>query len=182
MAGEVHTWAEAAHNIALVLRAGRAGVPADLQRIGTRLVSELRLDLSKPGRGRTYTTYFYTGRLGHHLFGPGGPFQTPGKLYAWPPRSKPHTASAPGDPPAVDTGELRASYGHSVQATPAGADLRIASGSDHAAYMEFGTSRIKPRPHLRPLMARNALKIRSEIEQGIEARERAMARRLGGRG
>lgn len=175
MAGEVHSWAAAARNIALVLRAGRAGVPADLERIGLRLVSELKLDLSQPGHGRTYTTYFYTGRLGHMT--PWGP-QVPGKLYAWPARAKPHTASAPGATPAVDTGQLRASYGHSVT----GNDLRIASGSEYAGYLEFGTSRMAPRPHLRPLMARNALKIRDEIEQGIEARERAMARRLGGRG
>lgn len=150
-----------------VLRAGRAGVPRDLKKIGLRLVNELRLDLSKPGRGRIYTTYFY---------------QRGGKLYAYPKRDKPHRASAPGDPPAVDEGRLRASYGFDVAATPTGGTLRVASGDVKAKWLEFGTSKIKARPHLRPLMARNLYKINQELEAGVEARQRAMARRLGGKG
>lgn len=161
------SWAEAADNIAKVLRAGRAGIPRDLERLGVRLVSELRLDLSKPGKGRTYTTYFY---------------QRGGKLYAWPKRDKPHRASAPGDPPAVDEGVLRASYGHRVRRTPEGGTLELVTGDEKAKWLEFGTSRIKPRPHLRPLMARNRNAIRQAVADGIEGRERAMARRLGGRG
>lgn len=161
------TWDEAADNIAKVLRAGRAGIPRDLDQEGLRLVNELRLDLSKPGKGRVYTTYFY---------------QRGGKLYAWPKRDKPHRASAPGDPPAVDEGVLRASYGHKAYRTPEGGELEIRSGDSKAALLEFGTSRMKPRPHLRPLIARNRERIRRAVADGVERRERLMARRLGGRG
>lgn len=157
--------------LAKVLRAGRAGVPRDLDKLGLALVSELRLDLSKKGTGRIYTTYFFMGMT------PGGP-----KLFAIGKRDKPHQASAPGMPPAVDEGVLRASYGHKTERTLTGADLTIASGVEYAAFLEFGTSRMKARPHLRPLMLRNQLRIRSAISAGIEARERAMARRLGGKG
>lgn len=167
MPREVHSGKDAGDNIAKVLRAGRAGVKRDLDELGLLLVNELRLDLSKPGKGRVYTTYF---------------FQKGGKLYAWPKRNKPHRASKPGDPPAVDEGILRASYGHDAQLTQKGAELVIASGDKKAPYLEFGTSQMKPRPHLRPLMARNTIRIRRTVAAGVEDRERRMARRLGGKG
>ncbi|HMM95400.1 hypothetical protein [Phycicoccus sp.] len=155
-------------NIAKVLRAGRAGVHRDLERAGVRLVNQLRLDLSKPGTGRLYTTYFFTDSRGRVR--PIG-------------RRPPHRASSPGSPPAVDTGALRASYGASVsRLSPVLTELKIASGKDYAAYLEFGTSKMAPRPHLRPLMARRIVWVRSEVAEGIEGRERAMARRLGGTG
>lgn len=154
---------DATSAITQVLRAGMGGIPGDLTRIGFRLVNELKLDLSTHGRGRIYTTYFY---------------QRNGKLYAWPARDIPHQASAPGDAPAVDTGVLRASYGSEV----VGQTLTIGSGKFYAKWLEFGTSKIKPRPHLRPLMARNLNSIRDDLATGIAGRERAMARALGGRG
>lgn len=63
-----------------------------------------------------------------------------------------HVASAPGQPPAVDTGRLRASI-DSVR--PSG-EPRVLIGTpfDYAAYMEFGTKRIKPRPFFRPAVYR----------------------------
>lgn len=156
-------------NIAKVLRAGRAGVPRDLERAGVKLVNQLRLDLSKPGTGRIYTTWFYT--------------DSRGNVRPWGRRPTPHRASAPGRPPAVDTGALRASYGHNVtRLSPVLTELKLASGKDYAVYLEFGTSRMAPRPHMRPLMARRAVWIREEVAEGIEGRERAMARRLGGTG
>ena len=155
-------------NIARVLRAGRSGIPRDLERAGVRLVSQLRLDLSKPGTGQVYTHYLWTDRAGR---------VRPGR-----PRNKPHRASAPGQTPAVDTGQLRASYGHKVTRTASGGELQIASGSEYAPYLEFGTSRMAPRPHLRPLFARHGRLVTREVADGIEGRERAMARRLGGTG
>lgn len=164
---ETTTGAQMAKNIAQVLRAGRAGVPRDLEKIGVDLGNQMRLDLSQPGRGRVYTTYFWTDTLG--------------RVRPGPPRV-PHQASAPGDPPAVDEGQLRASYGHKVERTATGADLIFGSGDEKAKWLEFGTSKILPRPHLRPLINRNRLPIRDKIGEGFEARERVMARRLGGRG
>lgn len=168
MPRDIYSGKDAGENIAKVLRAGRAGVARDLDELGVLLVGELKLDLSKPGQGRVYTTYF---------------FQKNGKLYAWPKRDKPHRASKPGDPPAVDEGTLRASYAATpAKRTPDGAEFSIASGDPKAPLLEFGTSKMKPRPHLRPLMARNRLRIRQHVAGGVEDRERRMARRLGGSG
>lgn len=157
----------AAKNMAKVLRAGRAGVVRDLDVAGLKIVNDLRLELSKPGTGAIYTTWFFTDRTGQVI-----PY---GKRPA-------HQASAPGEPPAVDTGVLRASYTHDSERTPDGALLTIASGAGYAAYLEFGTSKMEARPHLRPVIARNQVTIRQAVADGIEGRERAMARRLGGRG
>ncbi|GBF05847.1 hypothetical protein DAERI_060107 [Deinococcus aerius] len=62
-----------------------------------------------------------------------------------------HVASAPGDPPAVDTGRLRQSMtalqikrGH----------WRVGTNVEYAIYLEFGTRRIAPRPFFRPAVAR----------------------------
>lgn len=62
-------------------------------------------------------------------------------------RSVMHQASAPGEPPATDTGRLRASYRRRSH----GRFTRdVYSGVEYAPYLEFGTRRIKPRPHLKP--------------------------------
>lgn len=164
---DVDTGAEMAKNIAKVLKAGRAGVTRDLEKVGLDLLNKLRADLSQPGRGATYSTLFFTDGMGVvHPYG----------------YRPPHTASAPGDPPAVDTGQLRASYGTEVRREADGAVLTLGTGDEKAKYLEFGTSDMAARPHLRPVVARNQLTIRSTIEDGIEGRERAMARRLGGKG
>lgn len=65
-----------------------------------------------------------------------------------------HVASAPGDMPAIDTGELVSSL-----------TKRMISGkargvyftdNDHAVYMEYGTSKILPRPFMTPAAERAA--------------------------
>lgn len=167
MPREVHTWREAGENIAKTLRAGRAGVPRDLDSLGLHLINSIKLELSQPGQGRIYYTYFFT---------KDGKARPVGK------RMIPHRASAPYEPPAVDTGELRASYGHEVKRTSSGGELTVGSGSKHAPLTEYGTSLMAPRPHLRPVMFRERLRIRKHIANGIEGRERLMAPRLGGEG
>lgn len=78
--------------------------------------------LSHPGTGRTYTR----GRVAH-------------------------TASAPNNPPAVDTGNLRQSIGIDTSQLSA---LKVAVGvtraAPYAVHLEFGTSRMAPRPFLLP--------------------------------
>lgn len=167
MAREISTGAEMERNINAVLRAGRAGIPRDLDNIGGDLGNQMRLELSQPGRGRIYTTWFFTDNAGRVR--PGGP-------------RPPHQASAPGDPPAVDEGVLRASYGHNVDRGVNEDVLIFGTGDEKAKFLEFGTHNMAPRPHLRPLINRNRLKVREDISDGFEGRERAMARRLGGRG
>lgn len=60
-----------------------------------------------------------------------------------------HQASAPGEPPAVDTGALRSSIGHEV----IGDVLRVGSALDYSAYLEFGTPKMEPRPSARESLA-----------------------------
>lgn len=58
-----------------------------------------------------------------------------------------HQASAPGEPPAVDTGNLKNSL-RVLEVT----DERASFGTsaDYAAYLEFGTRYMEARPYLRP--------------------------------
>jgi HK97 gp10 family phage protein len=57
-----------------------------------------------------------------------------------------HRASAPGEAPAIDTGALR----NSVRAQRK-ADLEWwVTTNEYAAYLEYGTRRMAPRPFLRP--------------------------------
>jgi hypothetical protein len=55
--------------------------------------------------------------------------------------------SAAGDPPGVDTGKLR----NSIRAEKEAA-LRwaISTDTEYAAHLEFGTSRMAPRPYMAP--------------------------------
>lgn len=153
--------------IGKVLRAGRSGTPRDLERAGVGIVNRLRTLLSTPGTGSLYTTRFFTTSTGRVV-----PYGS----------RPPHRASAPGQPPAPDTGRLRASYGASASRTPDGAELEVASGLEYAPYLEFGTTQVEARPHLRPAMEQGKATVRDEVSDGIVGREKAMARRLGGKG
>jgi HK97 gp10 family phage protein len=58
-----------------------------------------------------------------------------------------HRASAPGQSPASDTGTLLGSI-HHERITPMSA--MVGSRLAYAAYLEYGTSRMAPRPYFRP--------------------------------
>ena len=90
-----------------------------------------------PGSGRTYTTRFYRGRAGRPL-GNTGLMQVPGKLYAFPPRATPHTASAPGMSPARDTGGLLASV-HSEVVVEEVVTGRVYASREPTLWLEYGT-------------------------------------------
>ena len=58
-----------------------------------------------------------------------------------------HTASAPGEAPAIDTGALSASgYAKQLQQGL----WQVGFTSEYAPPLEYGTPRIEPRPSLRP--------------------------------
>lgn len=84
-------------------------------------MNSVRQELSHPGTGRSY-------RRGGVV----------------------HVASAPGEPPAPDEGTLRRSYTYRVDTgdrdRPA---VEVYSPLEYAAALEFGTSTIAARPHLR---------------------------------
>ncbi len=64
-----------------------------------------------------------------------------------------HTASAEGEPPAVDTGMLASNVIFDVDTDGMGAD--IGTNVLHGAYMEFGTPTVAPRPWLFPAFEKN---------------------------
>jgi hypothetical protein len=74
-----------------------------------------------------------------------------------------HVASTPGEPPNRDTGELQAGF-TTAQTGPSSAEFR--SSARHAAPLEFSTSKMAARPHIRPARDKMAPKIRARyVEQ-----------------
>jgi HK97 gp10 family phage protein len=71
-----------------------------------------------------------------------------------------HRASAPGDPPAVDTGRLRGSTQSEVMATSSGAFGIVSVNTEYAAYLEFGTEKIAPRPFMSAVLREGVGRIR----------------------
>lgn len=67
-------------------------------------------------------------------------------------RGRVHQASAPGEPPAPDLGQLRASVGHRVGTDADGLFAEIGTDVDHGLYTEVGTRHMAPRPWLRPAL------------------------------
>ena len=61
--------------------------------------------------------------------------------------------SAPGSPPNVQTGSLRASIDYTVQRVPAGVEGLLSSSSPYAQFLEFGTRKMAARPFMRPALA-----------------------------
>jgi HK97 gp10 family phage protein len=59
-----------------------------------------------------------------------------------------HQASAVGEYPATDTGELIASIAVEIDADKLGASVQATA--PHAEYLEFGTSKMRARPFLQP--------------------------------
>lgn len=59
-----------------------------------------------------------------------------------------HRASAPGEAPATDTGRLVGS----IQANIEGKSAEVSANTEYAAYLEFGTRTIEPRPFLFPAL------------------------------
>jgi phage gpG-like protein len=99
-----------------------------LRLLALTLVRQIKITLSFPGRGRIY-------RRGRRR----------------------HQASAPGQPPAVDRGQLRNSI--AMEELPNGA-IRVGTNDVKAPWLEFGTmgpeytgGHIAPRPFMRPALA-----------------------------
>lgn len=66
-----------------------------------------------------------------------------------------HVASAPGEPPATDTGRLRASI-RSDLTDLADYVARVGTNLKYARFLELGTSKMLARPFLQPAFDRHA--------------------------
>jgi HK97 gp10 family phage protein len=71
-----------------------------------------------------------------------------GRVYEKYKPSRTHQASAPGQAPATDTGILW----NSIVANISGKTAEVIANAEYAAPLEFGTSRIQPRPFMIPAM------------------------------
>jgi len=78
-----------------------------------------------------------------------------------------HTASKPGDPPAIDTGLLRASTATDVRVIlgMVTGKVGILDGVKYALPLELGTIKMSPRPYLRPALKRNHKKIEAIFKE-----------------
>ena len=94
-------------------------------------------------------------------------------------------ASSPGDPPALRTGQGRASIGFrstdsfrgvslfpEIHESDEGLSVQVGSSVDHMVYLELGTSRIEPRPWLRRSLRETRERVlrvlRGEADSGLE--------------
>jgi len=76
-----------------------------------------------------------------------------------------HVASAPGDPPAPDTGRLKNSTQSEVFRSVGGALGVVSVNTEYAAALELGTETISPRPFLSAMARRHADRLRAVFAQ-----------------
>jgi len=81
---------------------------------------------------------------------------------------KEHKASAPGEPPAVDTGRLRSSITHAVETTDNEVIGYVGSNVEYAKWLELGTERVAERPFLRPALFNNQAEIAKKFIEGAK--------------
>lgn len=81
-----------------------------------------------------------------------------------------HRASAPGQPPAPDTGRLRAATqaDTQVRADGDGVFSRVVANTEYAAALEKGTERIAARPYLDRLKSDHAGDLREAFIAGAK--------------
>lgn len=68
-----------------------------------------------------------------------------------------HTASSAGNPPNTDTGYLANNIYLEIDTDGLGADVE--SRAEYSEFLEFGTSKMLPRPFLQPALEANRRKI-----------------------
>lgn len=85
----------------------------------------------------------------------------PNKSYYTHNKSVPHHPSMAGNPPAVDTGTLRRSITYKVdEKEMVGYVGSTMLNPPYGDYLEYGTSRMKPRKWLRPALEKSLPKIK----------------------
>lgn len=78
-----------------------------------------------------------------------------GRVYRKPHTKSHYTASAPGEPPARRTGDLRLNWNGTVESSSTGSGLRVTAVLEnqerYSTYLENGTRRMAPRPFKQPI-------------------------------
>lgn len=84
-------------------------------------------------------------------------------------KQKGHHPSQEGNPPAVDTGTLRRSITYTVnEKEMVGKVGSTIKDPPYGAYLEFGTSRMKPRPWLKPAIEKSWETIKKVLGQAVK--------------
>ena len=117
----------------------RKGVQAELYKGGLMIQNTAKRKILSPGSGRTYKR-----------------------------RTVSHRASAPGQPPASDTGRLASSI--AVAILGGGDVVCVSAGGgivNYAVHLEYGTERMEERPFMRPSLNERLPKIRENVSAAI---------------
>lgn len=86
-------------------------------------------------------------------------------------QSIPHHPSMPNNPPAVDTGTLRRSITFKIEEerdTVVGKVGSTLNNPPYPQFLEYGTSKMQPRPWLRPAVKTNEDFIRNTLKNAIK--------------
>ena len=75
-----------------------------------------------------------------------------------------HKSSAPGEAPATDTGRLAGS----IRADIEGKKAEVVADTEYAAWLEFGTQNIQPRPFLIPALEAERPKWEARLNAVVE--------------
>lgn len=76
-------------------------------------------------------------------------------------KGKTHTASAPGESPAIDTSFLV----NSIQVEANGLTAIVGTNADYAEHLEFGTVRMEPRPYFGPAFENAAPEFERRLQE-----------------
>ena len=79
-----------------------------------------------------------------------------------------HRASAPGEPPATDTGYVVSNIFTNIDTDGLGASVE--SRAEYSSYLEFGTENMAARPFLQPALEENKPQIRRLQRQMVKFR------------
>lgn len=79
-----------------------------------------------------------------------------------------HHPSLPGNAPAPDTGNLRQSIHYTVEGDGKETIGRVGTDVEYGKHLEFGTSRMAPRPWLKPAIEKNKTFIQNTIKEVLK--------------
>lgn len=77
-----------------------------------------------------------------------------------------HVQSAPGEPPASDTGRLINSITTRYDADNLTGVVNV--GAKHGLFLEYGTQKMEPRPFLRPALANKRQEVAALVQAEIQ--------------
>lgn len=149
MAANQKATREAIDALSSVLGQIGVGGKKGLADVGVEFRNEVVRLLSTPGTGRVYRR---------------------GRVF--------HRASAPGQPPAPDTGRYRSSWTFQVGEDSDGPYVDVGTNDKRGPWFEFGTRRMQARPHARVAANRMAARITPTVARAVSTAQAAGLNRL----